>query len=447
MTTENNAAPSGLTEEKIAHIAAAHTNSVIEFDHMLKFARALLAAAPKAAEQTGQEAFAYAPLPEYAQMIDGDKPRTAMTVCREQGGAFQIALYAAPLPRASDAAAPTLQQISDYLHGLDALQREVIEREARALPPSSDHFAHDRKLAAQPDERAVFPFITIHEDMLRALEHVECVYRLNVVKDDEPSSTLDNLQRVIKRARATAPQAVCQSCNGHGMIGGPSYYAPDEGGEPCPDCAPQATKGDERATLIAENHAVMRWQGDGRTEEEFGAFRAGYKAGRVGSDRATSPQAEQRMNDAEEPRFVNLEGLRTKLLAPRVIVRDEDGYLTHPDFPICDEGTHAGKFLDAFGIEAKFVAMESDDPAAADRYFEAGEAHCSYWMPTAPEGDGWLLLEIYETEDGPCALYGRDRYEAENAAKRKRTREQHDRIDAARKADSIAEIEREGGEA
>lgn len=155
--------------------------------------------------------------------------------------------------------------------------------------------------------------------------------------------------------------------------------------------------------------------------------------------RATVPQAEQRMSDAEEPSFVNLEGLRAKLLAPRVIVRDEDGYLTHPDFPICDEGTHAGKFLDAFGIEAKFVAMESDDPAAADRYFEAGEAHCSYWTPTAPEGDGWLLLEIYETEDGPYALYGRDRYEAENAAKRKRTREQHDRIDGARKADSIAE--------
>lgn len=33
--------------------------------------------------------------------------------------------------------------------------------------------------------------------------------------------------------------AVCRTCNGHGMIGGPSYYSPDEGGEPCPDCSPQ----------------------------------------------------------------------------------------------------------------------------------------------------------------------------------------------------------------
>lgn len=39
------------------------------------------------------------------------------------------------------------------------------------------------------------------------------------------------------QARAASPQpAVCATCKGHGMIGGPSYYAPDEGGEPCPDC-------------------------------------------------------------------------------------------------------------------------------------------------------------------------------------------------------------------
>ena len=29
----------------------------------------------------------------------------------------------------------------------------------------------------------------------------------------------------------------CQTCNDNGMIGGPSFYAPDEGGVPCPDCS------------------------------------------------------------------------------------------------------------------------------------------------------------------------------------------------------------------
>lgn len=42
-------------------------------------------------------------------------------------------------------------------------------------------------------------------------------------------------------AQAAPPAApTCATCNGHGMIGGPSYYAPDEGGVPCPDCAPPA---------------------------------------------------------------------------------------------------------------------------------------------------------------------------------------------------------------
>jgi hypothetical protein len=37
-------------------------------------------------------------------------------------------------------------------------------------------------------------------------------------------------------ATTTRSEPVCKTCNGHGMIGGPSYYAPDEGGDPCPDC-------------------------------------------------------------------------------------------------------------------------------------------------------------------------------------------------------------------
>ncbi|MDN7419554.1 hypothetical protein [Burkholderia dolosa] len=51
---QRNAAPAqpdareGLTDERIAHIAAAHTNSVVEFDRLLKFARALLQGADHA---------------------------------------------------------------------------------------------------------------------------------------------------------------------------------------------------------------------------------------------------------------------------------------------------------------------------------------------------------------------------------------------------------------
>lgn len=49
------------------------------------------------------------------------------------------------------------------------------------------------------------PTCSVFEDMLRTLEYTESVYRLNVVKDNEPSSTLGNLQRVIARANSASP--------------------------------------------------------------------------------------------------------------------------------------------------------------------------------------------------------------------------------------------------
>jgi hypothetical protein len=127
-------------------------------------------------------------------------------------------------------------------------------------------------------------------------------------------------------------------------------------------------------------------------------------------------------------RAVNLEGLRRKLLTPRNILRDENGWLWHPDYPVCDEGTRADRFLEAFGIEPAFVSMESDNPDFAERWHEEGLTDCSAWTPTPPAGDGWLLLEVYDTEDGPCAMFGRDRYEAQNALKRQRTRQLREQV-------------------
>lgn len=128
----------------------------------------------------------------------------------------------------------------------------------------------------------------------------------------------------------------------------------------------------------------------------------------------------------------NLEGLREKLLAPRSIERTSDGWLYHPDYPTCDEGTRADKFLEAFGIETAFVGMESDAPDLAERWHEEGLTDCSEWTPTAPGGDGWLLLEIYDTEDGPYALFGRDHYAAEQARKKEHTRRLSEAVRRAR---------------
>lgn len=91
----------------------------------------------------------------------------------------------------------------------------------------------------------------------------------------------------------------CPTCNGHGMIGGPSYYAPDEGGEPCPDCA--VVLDDERAAF---DRAALEAPGTlmaiGRLLQEAGyapelriidAIRAVIADARAASPQATAPKA------------------------------------------------------------------------------------------------------------------------------------------------------------
>ncbi|WP_321882566.1 hypothetical protein [Burkholderia cepacia] len=122
--------------------------------------------------------------------------------------------------------------------------------------------------------------------------------------------------------------------------------------------------------------------------------------------------AERRDDTRREPvqKHANLEGLRRALLAPRAIVRDENGWLTHPAFPACDEDVRADRFLAAFGIESAFVSMESEvDIDAFERHLESGDFNCSWWNPTMPAGEGWQLLEIYDTDAGPYALFAREK--------------------------------------
>jgi hypothetical protein len=107
--------------------------------------------------------------------------------------------------------------------------------------------------------------------------------------------------------------------------------------------------------------------------------------------------------------FIDLQELGSKLLTPRPIVRDKDGYLAHPDLPVFDESVRIDLFLAAFGIEPAFVSMEFDcpDDPRVEAFFEH-DTSFAWWNPTPPEGEGWLLLEIYVTEDGPAAMFIRE---------------------------------------
>ncbi|MBX9848730.1 MAG: hypothetical protein K2X64_05510 [Rhodocyclaceae bacterium] len=116
---------------------------------------------------------------------------------------------------------------------------------------------------------------------------------------------------------------------------------------------------------------------------------------------------------SQQKHLFDLEGLRAAILAPREIVRGPNGELTHYSIPVCDEDVRYDLLLGAFGIETAFVSMESDNAELADNYSENGDGDFSSWNPTPPEGTGWMLLEMYDTEDSPYALFGRERPYAE----------------------------------
>jgi hypothetical protein len=78
-------------------------------------------------------------------------------------------------------------------------------------------------------------------DLLKdALESVED-YRAGKEFGSHDRKLIGRLKVAIASQPASAQaEPKCQTCNGHGLIGGPSYREPDEGGVPCPDCAGSA---------------------------------------------------------------------------------------------------------------------------------------------------------------------------------------------------------------
>jgi len=54
---------------------------------------------------------------------------------------------------------------------------------------------------------------------------------------DEALRAGERLRESLEATAPGIPTSKCATCNDHGMVGGPSYYSPDEGGVPCPVCA------------------------------------------------------------------------------------------------------------------------------------------------------------------------------------------------------------------
>lgn len=108
---------------------------------------------------------------------------------------------------------------------------------------------------------------------------------------------------------------------------------------------------------------------------------------------------------------------KTLLFDPeRLPPRDADGYTDHPQ--LWDERWFDGKPEDeaplniaaftAAGLECAWVAREDQDPEGVQANEDADSFGCARWTPRAPDGEGWRLVSVYNTEDGDAAFFVRD---------------------------------------
>ncbi|MBD9583009.1 hypothetical protein IB269_16575 [Delftia sp. DLF01] len=103
---------------------------------------------------------------------------------------------------------------------------------------------------------------------------------------------------------------------------------------------------------------------------------------------------------------------KARMLDGRAIERDAQGLGEHPDLPWLDEGMNPPKFFEALGLQLAGVsAQEQLDVDAYDVMagnYDSKEFNFAAWAPASPEGAGWCLVSIHDTEDGPVAWWLRE---------------------------------------
>lgn len=96
-----------------------------------------------------------------------------------------------------------------------------------------------------------------------------------------------------------------------------------------------------------------------------------------------------------------------KELQPVEVVRDAEGYWTHPDLEellkTANEEFATAAEWNAFkqqqNIETRNIGFDGDDGN--------GDPDISSWNPAKPEGHGWFMLSLHDTVDGALCIWAR----------------------------------------
>lgn len=99
------------------------------------------------------------------------------------------------------------------------------------------------------------------------------------------------------------------------------------------------------------------------------------------------------------------------LIGPVPVVRDAEGWWSHPGIPEFDEGQEAeyAAWIKAQGLLTTFASLdeENDTHPAYIEYFERSGTDVSAWAPAEPAGEGWFTISIHDSEAGPYWVWAR----------------------------------------
>ncbi|HBP5066039.1 TPA: hypothetical protein L5645_006033 [Pseudomonas aeruginosa] len=117
------------------------------------------------------------------------------------------------------------------------------------------------------------------------------------------------------------------------------------------------------------------------------------------------------------------------MIQAHLVERDQFGFWTHPNYPdLADNcsSNEAQETLRRLGLELQTVFMESDAPRLYDS--ARSDQRYSEWIPTRPEGAGWFVLSIHDTDNGPVCQYVRPLGEHLSPIDLDAAAEQHERL-------------------
>lgn len=89
--------------------------------------------------------------------------------------------------------------------------------------------------------------------------------------------------------------------------------------------------------------------------------------------------------------------------------RDEQGYYVHPGMPdFADDGNGVANWIyeQQLTISVDYLYDEPATSEAFIHYFDDGGG-AEKWQPTPPEGTGWFMLCLFDSEDGPICWWAR----------------------------------------